>query len=161
MAAEAATATDLAADWTKIGDYYYLTREATPGETLDVFKGISVPASWDNDNSQLLLFEKNIINYKDNQLKLLKKLINYFGKKESSFFSKGKININEFYLELSNYNNNKTISYIENDFSKKRKKNIKSNLKLTSFIRKKVSISNKVSEAFRISLESSTTGSGT
>ena len=102
--------------------------------------------SWDNDNSQLLLFEKNIINYKDNQLKLLKKLINYFGKKESSFFSKGKISINEFYLELSKYNSNQTISYIQNDFSKKRKKNIKSNLKLTSFIQKKVSISNKVSE---------------
>jgi hypothetical protein len=102
--------------------------------------------SWDNDNSQLLLFEKNIINYKDNQLKLLKKLINYFGKKESSFFSKSKISINEFYLELSKYNSNQTISYIQNDFSKKRKKNIKSNLKLTSFIQKKVSISNKVSE---------------
>ena len=102
--------------------------------------------SWDNDNSQLLLFEKNIINYKDNQLKLLKKLINYFGKKESSFFSKGKISINEFYLELSKYNSNQTISYIQNDFSKKRKKNIKSNLKLTSFIQKKVSISNRVSE---------------
>ena len=55
VAAEAATATDLAADWTKIGDYYYLTREATPGETLDVFKGISVPASWDNDNSQITM----------------------------------------------------------------------------------------------------------
>lgn len=54
-AAEAAVASDLAADWTKIGNYYYLTREATPGETLDVFKGILVPASWDDDNNQITM----------------------------------------------------------------------------------------------------------
>ncbi|MBR0133920.1 hypothetical protein IJM16_01500 [Candidatus Saccharibacteria bacterium] len=55
---ERATVIDLGADWAEIGDYYYLTREAVTGESLDVFKGISVPASWDDGNSQVVMIMK-------------------------------------------------------------------------------------------------------
>ena len=56
--AERANVSDLGADWAKIGDYYYLTREASTGESLDVFKGISVPASWNENNSQVVMIMK-------------------------------------------------------------------------------------------------------
>ena len=53
--AERAPVGDLGADWQAIGDYYYLTRAATTGESLDVFKSISVPASWNNDNDKIVM----------------------------------------------------------------------------------------------------------
>ena len=60
---------------------------------------------YDKSGKQLLLYEKNIINFKDKQIKFLQKLLNYFDSKEASFFSVGKINLEDFYLELNNYNN--------------------------------------------------------
>ena len=76
--------------------------------------------SFNRDNSQLLLYEKNIINYKEKQIKYLKQLINYFDTREASFFSMGKINLDDFYVELSNYYYNKN-SRIQNDLTKKEK----------------------------------------
>ena len=52
---------------------------------------------YDKDNRQLLLYENNILKFKDKQIKFLKKLVNYFNKSEASFFSIGKINLEEFY----------------------------------------------------------------
>ena len=62
--------------------------------------------SFNKNNSQLLLYEKNIINFKDKQIQFFQKLINYFDNVETAF-SKYKINLEEFYSELSNYSNNK------------------------------------------------------
>ena len=92
------------------------------------------------------MYEKNIINYKDNQIKFLKKLIQYFEAKEESLFSTGKINLKEFYIDISNFNNYKTISYVQSDFEKKRKIKFKTNLKLSTFTENKLNNSNKVSE---------------
>ena len=104
--------------------------------------------SYNRDNSQLLLYEKNIMNFKDRQIQFLKKLINYFDNAESSFFTKGKINLDEFYLELSNSNkkidtnintNINTKRAFEAIVSTKREKNKSNkNLKLTPFIDKKL-----------------------
>ena len=84
----------------------------------------------DEDNNKLLLYEKNIINYKDKQIKFFKTLINYFNTKETSFFSLGQINLEEFYLELSNYNNQ---SFTNKNTIIKEKNLKKNNLKLTTF----------------------------
>ena len=54
-AAERAVENDLGADWTQKGDYYYLTREAAAGEEFDVFQGITAPASWDDNNRQIVM----------------------------------------------------------------------------------------------------------
>lgn len=55
-AAERAPENDLGADWVEIGDYYYLTRQATSGEVLDVFRSITAPSSWDHDgNTQVVM----------------------------------------------------------------------------------------------------------
>ena len=97
--------------------------------------------SHDKDNSQLLLYEKNIINFKDKQIQFFKKLISYFDKAEASF-SKYKINLEEFYLELSNYNNNinnnNKNSFELNDSIKKEKNIFPKNLKLSQFSDKKL-----------------------
>lgn len=50
------------------------------------------------DKSKLLLFEKNILNYQDKQIEYLKKLLNHFDNKDSSFFSVSKINLEDFYI---------------------------------------------------------------
>ena len=76
----------------------------------------------------------------------MKKLIQYFEAKEESLFSTGKINLKEFYIDLSNFNNYKTISYVQSDFEKKRKIKFKTNLKLSTFTENKLNNSNKVSE---------------
>ena len=81
------------------------------------------------DNSQLILFEKNIIDFKDRQIQFLKKILNNFDSKESSFFSMGKINLDDFYLELSNYN--KPNIYYRNNAANTIKKEKNPNLKLT------------------------------
>ena len=97
--------------------------------------------SSDKDNTQLLLYEKNIINFKDKQIQFFKKLISYFDKAEASF-SKYKINLEEFYLELSNYNNNinnnNKNSFELNDSIKKEKNIFPKNLKLSQFSDKKL-----------------------
>ena len=46
--------------------------------------------------------EKSIINYKDKQIEFLKNLINYFDMKDPFSFSFDKINLEDFYQELSN-----------------------------------------------------------
>ena len=69
-----------------------------------------------NNNNQLLLFEKNIIDFKDRQIMYLKKLINYFDGKEASFFSPGTINLEVFYQELLRFNNSNTnTNYFNNN----------------------------------------------
>ena len=91
--------------------------------------------SVDKNNSQLLIYEKNIINFLDKQIQFFKNLINYFDNTESSFY-KYNINLEEFYLELSNYNINK--NNLEVFDSKKKDKNIMhKNIKLFSFMEKK------------------------
>ena len=85
--------------------------------------------SSNKDNSQLILFEKNIIDFKDRQIQFLKKILNNFDSKESSFFSMGKINLDDFYLELSNYN--KPNLYYRNNAANTIKKGKNPNLKLT------------------------------
>ena len=104
--------------------------------------------SYSKDNSQLLLYEKNIMNFKDKQIQNLKKLINNFDNYKSSFISKGKINLDEFDIESHDYNQKKNtnniatkintnkISFEPKDSSKNSKKdNIilsNKNLKLSS-----------------------------
>ena len=56
----------------------------------------------DNDNKELLLYEKSIINFKDKQIKFLKNLINYFETKDPSSFSLDKINLEDCYQEFIN-----------------------------------------------------------
>ena len=93
-------------------------------------------SSFDKDNSQLLLFEKNIINFKDKQIQFFKKLINYLDNPEISF-SKFKFNLEEFYTELSKYYNNKNSTELNNSF-KKDKNIFCKNLKLSTFNDKKL-----------------------
>ena len=62
------------------------------------------------NNKELLLFEKNIIEFKNNQIELFKKLINYFESKKDDFL-KGNIILKEFYLNLKNYDNKKIQNY--------------------------------------------------
>ena len=53
---------------------------------------------------ELLLFEKNIIDFKCRQIAFIKKLINYFNITDKNEFSSGRLNLNDFYKELQNYN---------------------------------------------------------
>ena len=50
---ERAAVNELARGWTKVGDYYYLTREASPGEEFDVFKSITIPRSWEIEENRV------------------------------------------------------------------------------------------------------------
>ena len=61
------------------------------------------------NNKELLLFEKNVIEFKNNQIKLFKKLIKYFESKENDFL-KGTIILNEFYSDLKNYDNKELLN---------------------------------------------------
>ena len=75
---------------------------------------------YDKNNKQLVLFEKNILTFKDKQIQHLKRLITFFDKAEASFFSVGKINFGEFYQELLNYyTNEKPNAFIQNYSMKK------------------------------------------
>ena len=95
--------------------------------------------SFNKNNSQLLLYEKNIINFKDKQIQFFQKLINYFDNVETAF-SKYKINLEEFYSELSNYSNNKNSnSFVLNESTKKEKKIVISkNRKFSEYSDKKL-----------------------
>ena len=62
---------------------------------------------------ELLLYEKNIIDFKNKQLEFIKNLINHFDNKEKNDNFEGIINLNEFYKELRKFYNNNNI------FSKK------------------------------------------
>ena len=54
--------------------------------------------SFNKNNNELLLFEKNVLNFKDKQIKFIKKLIEFFDDCEKNF-------LNDFYKELNMYYN--------------------------------------------------------
>ena len=90
----------------------------------------------DKDNKDLLLYEKNVINFKEKQIQFLKKLLSYFDITEASFFSVGKLNLEEFYQELFNYNNNKNKSTFIQSYSMKKENKIinnNKNIKIINF----------------------------
>jgi hypothetical protein len=53
----------------------------------------------DKINKEILIFEKDVLEFKNNQITFLQKLINYFDKKESNYL-RGNIDLNDFYLDL-------------------------------------------------------------
>ena len=90
----------------------------------------------DKDNKDLLLYEKNVINFKEKQIQFLKKLLSYFDITEASFFSVGKLNLEEFYQELYNYFNNKNKNTFIQSYSMKKEKKIinnNKNIKIINF----------------------------
>ena len=92
----------------------------------------------DKNNKQLLLYENNILKFKDKQIKFLKKLVNYFNKTEASFFSVGKINLEDFYQELFNYCGNvNSNNFIQNYSVKIEKKIINNNIKPVNYSEEK------------------------
>ena len=82
---------------------------------------------FEKNNKQLVLFEKNLLNFKDRQIQYLKRLINHFDKAEASFFSVGKINFEEFYLELSKYYSSSGANTFVQNYSMKKENNIINN----------------------------------
>ena len=80
----------------------------------------------DKEYKELLLFEKNIINFKDKQIQFLKTLINYFDEKENSF-SSGNLILEDFYQELNNYYINKNTNTFIQNHSQKQKNMISRN----------------------------------
>ena len=58
--------------------------------------------SFNKNNSELLLYEKNVINFKDKQIKYIKKLIKFFENNEEDC-------LDEFYKELNLYDNHENI----------------------------------------------------
>ncbi len=58
--------------------------------------------SFNKNNNELLLFEKNVMNFKDKQVKFIKKLIEFFDDFEKNF-------LNDFYNELNMYYNKEYI----------------------------------------------------
>ena len=90
-----------------------------------------------NDNNKILVYEKNIINYKDKQIQILKNLLqNFEGKKTSS--SGSDINLKDFYLELSNYNMNKNANTFIQSYSMKKEKKIIDKIKIIKMANLKV-----------------------
>jgi len=74
-----------------------------------------------NKNNKIVIYEKNIINYKDKQIQFLKNLLqNFEGKKTP--FSEEEINLSNFYFELSNYNTNKNTNIFIQNYSLKNEK---------------------------------------
>ena len=69
-------------------------------------------------NNEISLYEKNIIDFKNSQIKFLKKLLDYFITSEKDFMS-GVLPLTDFYIDLKQYNNPKTID-INNNFNKKK-----------------------------------------
>jgi hypothetical protein len=70
--------------------------------------------SFNRNNHTLLLFEKNVMNFKDRQIKFIKKLIEFFDNNEKDF-------LDEFYKELNKYDNKEyTIEYNSNINKKKK-----------------------------------------
>ena len=83
-----------------------------------------------NKKCESSLYERSIIDYKDKQIKFLKKLLNYFDTNEKDFAS-GAIPLTEFYKDLKQYNSPKTIILYNNtDYSKSN--NINNNKKKLS-----------------------------
>ena len=77
----------------------------------------------------LLLFEKNIIKFKDKQIQFLKNIINYFDVKETSF-SSGQLILEDLYQELNNYYVNKNTNAFIQNYSQKNKYIMSRNLTL-------------------------------
>lgn len=69
-------------------------------------------------NNGLLVFEKNIINFKDKQIQFFKKLINYFDSNKDNDFTVGINALDEFYKELDEYNNKNIIHEYQNKIEK-------------------------------------------
>ena len=101
-----------------------------------------------NKNNKIVIYEKNIINYKDKQIQFLKNLLqNFEGKKTP--FSEEEINLSNFYFELSNYNTNKNTNiFIQNYSLKNGKKNINSTFNKEN-IQKKAKSENKNKEIIK------------
>ena len=70
-----------------------------------------------NSKCELSLYEKVIMDYKDKQIKFLTKLLTYFDGNEKDF-EKG-LSLTEFYKDLKQYNNPKTIVLYNNTENKK------------------------------------------
>ena len=80
-----------------------------------------------NNNGELPIYEKYIIDFKNRQISFLKKLINYFEVNEKDFLS-GIIYLTDFYKELKQYNNQKNVFIYNNtDYNKTNGINTKSN----------------------------------
>ena len=108
---------------------------------FSLMKSLSLKIQEYNDNlfkkikknklaSELVLFERNVIEYQDKQINYLKKLINYFEDKEKEFIE-GAIPLFDFYKELSKFddkkdfrnNNNNNNIPTENNIDKELNKN--------------------------------------
>ena len=105
-------------------------------------------------NSGLLIFEKNIINFKDKQIKFFKKLINFFDTNKDNDFTVGIKELDEFYKELDEYNNKTIINEYQNKIEKLEKqlitpvnlseKNANSNKELPLLINNNLKNTNKL-----------------
>ena len=82
----------------------------------------------ERSDNEVSLYEKNIIDFKNNQIIFLKKLLNYFNASEKYFMS-GVLPLTEFYIDLKQYNNPKTIDINNNNLKKKNLNNNKINKK--------------------------------
>ena len=73
--------------------------------------------NYNYNKSELIIFEKNIINFKDKQIKYLKKLINFFEPIEKNDFSSQNItlDLDELYNHLNSYNNKDYYIQIQNN----------------------------------------------
>ena len=68
-------------------------------------------------NNELSLYEKAIIDFKDKQIKFMKKLLNFFSNEKD--FIAGLLSLTEFYKELKQYSNPKSIVLYNNtDYNK-------------------------------------------
>ena len=69
------------------------------------------------NKSELIIFEKNIVSFKDKQIKYLKKLINFFEPIEKNDFSSQNItlDLDELYNHLNSYNNKDYYIQIQNN----------------------------------------------
>ena len=70
-------------------------------------------------NNEISLYEKNIIDFKNNQIRFLKKLIDYFITSEKDFIQ-GSLPLADFYINLKQYNNPKIVDVNNNNFNKKK-----------------------------------------
>ena len=67
--------------------------------------------SFNKSNSELLLYEKNVMDFKDKQIKFIKKLLHYFDNKETDF-------LDDFYNEIKQYDNSEIILNYKSKISK-------------------------------------------
>ena len=89
-------------------------------------------------SNNLIIFEKNIIDFKDKQIKFFKKLIYCLDSNKDNDFTRGLNALDEFYKELDEYNNKKKIVEYENKIEKLEKQ-----LLAPANLNEKISVSNK------------------